>query len=101
MNRLEELAKTAGLESFYVEYSPWQVEFMIFAHLLLEEVINVLDQDDGATHHKELLLSHFSVKSRQESNRRDKENIYNLPNSYIEVTEQEEEEFRSLEARSK
>ena len=35
--RLEELAKQAGLESFYIEWSPWQVEFEKFAELLLKE----------------------------------------------------------------
>ena len=35
--RLEELAKQAGLESFYIEWSPWQVEFEKFAQLLLKE----------------------------------------------------------------
>jgi hypothetical protein len=28
-----------------------------FAELILQEAITILDQDDGATHHRELLLS--------------------------------------------
>lgn len=75
--------------------------FQKYGELILQEVIAALDQDDGATHHRQLLLSHFGVESSTTSTVSDKENIYNLPNSYIEVTEQEEEEFRSLEARSR
>ena len=35
--RIQELAEQAGLESFYVEYSPWQVEFEKFAELIVRE----------------------------------------------------------------
>jgi hypothetical protein len=31
------LAEQAGLESFYAEYSPWQVEFEKFAELIVRE----------------------------------------------------------------
>jgi len=43
-----------------------------------------------------------ALKARQESTRRDKENINNLQDiSNLEVTEQEEEEFQSLSSRYK
>ena len=35
--RIKELAIEAGLESFYVEYSPWQVELKKFAELIAKE----------------------------------------------------------------
>ena len=34
----------------------------IFAELLVKECVSALDQDDGATHHSELLLEHFGVE---------------------------------------
>ena len=33
-----------------------------FAELLVRECIDVLSEDDGATHHEQLLLNHFGVK---------------------------------------
>ena len=36
--RIRELAEQAGLESFYVEYSPWQVEFEKFAELIKQDM---------------------------------------------------------------
>ena len=39
--RIQELAEQAGLESFYVEYSPWQVEFEKFAELIVRECAGV------------------------------------------------------------
>jgi hypothetical protein len=33
-----------------------------FAELLVRECIDVLSNDDGATHHEQLLLEHFGVK---------------------------------------
>ena len=33
-----------------------------FAELLVRECISALDEDDGATHHSELLLEHFGVE---------------------------------------
>ena len=44
--RIKELAEQAGLESFYVEYSPWQVEFEKFAELLIRECINIAYEYD-------------------------------------------------------
>lgn len=32
-----------------------------FAELIVQECITVLDRDDGATHHSELLLEHFGI----------------------------------------
>jgi len=32
------------------------------AELVVRECISVLDEDDGATHHNELLLEHFGVE---------------------------------------
>ena len=37
--RICELAKQAGLQSFYVEYSPWQVEFEKFAELVVQDCV--------------------------------------------------------------
>jgi hypothetical protein len=34
-----------------------------FAELIVAECISTLDQDDGATHHGELLREHFGVES--------------------------------------
>jgi hypothetical protein len=45
--RLEELARQAGLESFYVEYSPWQVEFEKFAELIVQECLEVVEKQLG------------------------------------------------------
>lgn len=33
-----------------------------FAELIVRECISTLDRDDGATHHRELLLEHFGVE---------------------------------------
>ena len=44
--RIRELAMQAGLESFYVEYSPWQVEFEKFAELIVRECINIAYEYD-------------------------------------------------------
>jgi hypothetical protein len=41
--RIRELAEQAGLESFYVEYSPWQVEFEKFAELIVRECVGVVE----------------------------------------------------------
>ena len=36
-----------------------------FAELIVQECITVLDEDDGATHHTELLKEHFGVKNER------------------------------------
>lgn len=33
-----------------------------FAHMIIKECITILDEDDGATHHAELLQKHFGVE---------------------------------------
>jgi hypothetical protein len=33
-----------------------------FAELIVKECVNVLDEDNGATHHAELLQEHFGVE---------------------------------------
>lgn len=34
-----------------------------FAELIIKECIMLLYEDDGATHHEELILEHFGVKN--------------------------------------
>ena len=45
-------------------YNPEFIEK--FAELIVRECISALDQDDGATHHSELLLEHFGVSMSTE-----------------------------------
>lgn len=33
-----------------------------FAELIVRECVRLLEEDDGATHHEELLLEHFGVE---------------------------------------
>jgi predicted flavoprotein YhiN len=41
----------------------WQAEFVEkFAELIAKECVMTLDEDDGATHHRELLFTHFGVE---------------------------------------
>jgi predicted flavoprotein YhiN len=61
--RIQELAEQAGL---YDEKTPEEVpgftaSFEKFAELIVKKCVAILDEDDGATHHRELLLSHFGV----------------------------------------
>jgi hypothetical protein len=42
--RIKELADQAGLQSFYVEYSPWQVEFEKYAELIIRECLGDLKE---------------------------------------------------------
>jgi hypothetical protein len=44
--RIEQLAEQAGLESFYVEYSPWQVEFEKFAELIVRECMSICKKNE-------------------------------------------------------
>ena len=39
-------------------------DFEKFAELIVKECISTLDQDDGATHHGELLREHFGVEKQ-------------------------------------
>jgi hypothetical protein len=66
--RIKELAKQVGAgfnEGFYREIvgitmSPDKLEK--FAELIVKGCITTLDEDDGATHHKELLQDYFGIK---------------------------------------
>jgi len=67
--RLEELARQAGLESFYVEYSPWQVEFEKFAELIVRECMSLADLPNNTTGQwdhlspSEVIANYFGVES--------------------------------------
>lgn len=67
--RLEELARQAGLESFYVEYSPWQVEFENFAELIVRECMSLADLPNNTTGQwdhlspSEVIANYFGVES--------------------------------------
>jgi hypothetical protein len=67
--RIRELAEQAGLESFYVEYSPWQVEFEKFAELIVGECVSQLNIPDvpgpisaGLNLGKIAIKQHFGVE---------------------------------------
>ncbi len=66
--RIQALAEQAGLESFYVEYSPWQVEFEKFAELIVRECMSVADlpkNTSGQWDHlesSEVIAKHFGVE---------------------------------------
>jgi hypothetical protein len=59
--RVQALAKQAGLESFYIEYSPWQVEFEKFANLIVNKCCQKLE-DDGCVEIAIELKQHFGVE---------------------------------------
>jgi len=61
--RIKELAAQCR-ESHLSNTGEWYCEFDEdkFAELIILECIVVLDEDDGATHHTELLKKHFGVK---------------------------------------
>ncbi len=71
--RIKELVKQAGghfstrnLMSNPVQHREsielWDDKIEKFSNLLIQECITVLNEDDGATHHTELLKQHFGVK---------------------------------------
>ena len=71
--RIKELVKQAGghfstrnLMSNPVQHREsielWDDKIEKFSNLLIQECITVLDENDGATHHTELLKQHFGVK---------------------------------------
>jgi hypothetical protein len=61
MNRLsKELAEQAGYPDSMTYGQDKVLERLI--HLVVEECINTLSADDGATHHEELLLQRFGLK---------------------------------------
>jgi hypothetical protein len=45
--RIKQLADEAGLQSFYVDYSPWQVEFEKFAELIVKECAIIANRADN------------------------------------------------------
>jgi predicted flavoprotein YhiN len=65
--RIRELAEqSAGnyTQTFHWEYLQ-QIDkdiFEKFAELLIRECVMTLDEDDGTTHHRELLFTHFGVE---------------------------------------
>ena len=74
--RIRELAAQAGEEAvksvpFFrtgrCQIPSWvnvfiEVRDKKFSNLLIQECITILDEDDGATHHTELLKQHFGVE---------------------------------------
>ena len=60
--RIKELAEQAGLESFYVEYSPWQVEFEKFAELIVAECMRVVGNPTCPNYAYQAIQKHFGVK---------------------------------------
>lgn len=56
--RIQELLKKSTYEILGVK----QVDQKQFAELVVKECIAILDEDDGATHHRELLFTHFGVE---------------------------------------
>jgi hypothetical protein len=60
--RIKELAKEAAREmNESGTYSDYKFQAK-FAELIVKECINVLAEDDGATHPAELLQKHFGVE---------------------------------------
>jgi hypothetical protein len=62
--RIRELADQAGLQSFYVEYSPWQVEFEKFAELIVRECAAMAEGFEFVVERKGLsttMKRHFGV----------------------------------------
>ena len=57
--QIKELAEQARL---LTGWPVGEIEYQKFAELIVAECISTLDQDDGATHHGELLREHFGVK---------------------------------------
>jgi predicted SPOUT superfamily RNA methylase MTH1 len=76
--RLKELAEQAITERLsideYIEalkkepndfYGFRVSELQKFAELLIRKCVMTLDEDDGATHHRELLFTHFGVEEQE------------------------------------
>ena len=64
--RIKELAEQANYLATEKEF-PYDVDWFYlynkkFAELIVRACIKTLDEDDGATHHSELLLEHFGVE---------------------------------------
>ena len=64
--RIQELAIEAGMiigDTSNFDMAAIMPKESKFAELIVAECISTLDQDDGATHHGELLREHFGVES--------------------------------------
>ena len=65
--RIKELALQAGVLTDFgedIKVGRWGIggnykQMQTFAELIVQECIIVLDENDGATHHTELLKKHF------------------------------------------
>jgi hypothetical protein len=65
--RIKELAEQAGVLTDFgedIKVGRWGIggnykQMQMFAELIVQECIIVLDENDGATHHTELLKKHF------------------------------------------
>jgi len=62
--RLRDFEKESGLDIYGLgaRRDKWEKALEKYAELVVKECIAILDEDDGATHHRELLLEHFGVK---------------------------------------
>ena len=58
--KIRELAEQADCKIDRLGYGKGDLEK--FAELIVQECIIVLDENDGATHHTELLKKHFGVE---------------------------------------
>ncbi len=62
--RIEKLMVNASSGACYDGNEPVLsgAEIEKFAELIVQECVMTLDEDDGATHHRELLFTHFGVE---------------------------------------
>lgn len=68
--RIKDLATQAGIEFTYdptetpvrAFIEVWEDDLEKFTKLIVKECIAVLDEDDGATYHAELLEQYFGVE---------------------------------------
>jgi hypothetical protein len=68
--RIRELAEQAGVLTDFgedIKVGRWGIggnykQMQTFAELIVRECITVLDENDGALHHTELLKKHFGVE---------------------------------------
>jgi len=57
--RMKVLMGFAGLQLYYDSQDE---AIKKFAELIVQECVDVICEDGGATHHRELLFTHFGVK---------------------------------------
>jgi predicted flavoprotein YhiN len=66
--RIQELLEQAEINRFAYNQATMMNERVQefdkekFAELIVRECTKILEEDDGATHHKELLFEHFGVE---------------------------------------